>query len=144
MVTVLDEPGFTYCVDADGESVKPAPCTVRPIAADALREPDTPVTTTFEMEYGAELPAVRVRVLVPAVLAGLNEAVTSLGRPDADRATLPLNPPRSMTVNVVVVDAPGLSVSPACAATIERVKPGAARALIRFAPLGLPHPVTRS
>jgi len=35
---------------------------------------------------------VSVNVLVDVVLAGLNDAVTPLGKPDADKLTLPLKP----------------------------------------------------
>jgi hypothetical protein len=40
----------------------------------------------------AELLAVSVSVLVEVVLAGLNEAVTPLGNPEADRLTALVNP----------------------------------------------------
>jgi hypothetical protein len=54
--------------------------------------PDAPVTVTVAVPVAAVLLAVNVNVLVPVVVAGLNDAVTPLGRPDADRPTLPLNP----------------------------------------------------
>jgi hypothetical protein len=50
----------------------------------------------------AVLLAVRVSVLVPAVLLGLNNAVTPLGRPDADKLTLLLKPFCGVTVMVLV------------------------------------------
>ena len=40
----------------------------------------------------AELLAVRVTVLLPFVGFGEKDAVTPLGRPDAERVTLPVNP----------------------------------------------------
>jgi len=40
----------------------------------------------------AELLAVRVSVLAPVVGFGEKDAVTPLGRPEAERATLPVNP----------------------------------------------------
>ena len=49
----------------------------------------------------AALLAVNVSVLVVAVLLGLNDAVTPLGRPDADKLTLPLKPFCGVTVMVL-------------------------------------------
>ena len=46
--------------------------------------------------------AVNVSVLVVAVLLGLNDAVTPLGRPDADKLTLALKPLCGVTVMVLV------------------------------------------
>ena len=48
------------------------------------------------------LLAANVNVLVLAVLLGLNDAVTPLGRPDADKLTLPLKPPCGVTLIVLV------------------------------------------
>lgn len=50
----------------------------------------------------AVLLAVSVSVLVVVAEAGLNEAVTPLGRPDADRPTLPVKPFSGVTVTVSV------------------------------------------
>src|SRR5215469_8509728 len=50
----------------------------------------------------AVLLAVSVNVLVLAVLLGLNEAVTPLGNPEADKLTLPLKPFTGLTVMVLV------------------------------------------
>ena len=46
--------------------------------------------------------AVKVRVLVPVVEAGLKLAVTPDGSPPALRATLPVKPPTGVTVMVLV------------------------------------------
>ena len=54
--------------------------------------PTLPVMVTVAVPVAAVLLAVSVNVLVPVVLAGLNDAVTPLGRPDADKLTLPLKP----------------------------------------------------
>jgi len=56
------------------------------------KPPETPVTVTLKVPRAAVLLAVRASVLVLAVLPGLNDAVTPLGRPDADKLTLPLKP----------------------------------------------------
>ena len=57
-----------------------------------VRLPDVPVTVTVPVPTVAVSLAVSVSVLVETALFGLNDAVTPLGNPDADKATLPLNP----------------------------------------------------
>ena len=66
-----------------------------------VKLPDVPVTVTVTVPVVAVLLAVNVNVLVVAVLLGLNEAVTPLGRPDADKLTLPLKPFCGVTVIVL-------------------------------------------
>ena len=77
--------------------------TVRLIVVVWLSEPEVPVTVTVVGPGVAPALAVSVSTLVPAVLAGLNEAVTPLGRPDAARLTLPLKPPTGATLSVLVL-----------------------------------------
>jgi hypothetical protein len=60
------------------------------VAFDKL--PDVPVIVTEAVPVAALLLAVRVKALVLGVLLGLKDAVTPLGRPDADKLTLPLKP----------------------------------------------------
>lgn len=111
----------------------------------AVRLPEVPVIVTVEVPVVAVLLAVRVSTLVPLVGFVPNDAVTPLGRPDAASVTLPLNPPRSVTVIVLVPLLPWLIVR--LLGESESVKLGVAepaKALIRFAPFGLPQPVTRS
>jgi len=50
----------------------------------------------------AMLLAVRVSTLLPVVGFVPNEAVTPLGKPDAASVTLPVNPPTSVTLIVLV------------------------------------------
>jgi hypothetical protein len=57
-----------------------------------IRAPDVPVTVTLYCPRLAELLAVSVRMLYPVVGFGANDAVTPLGKPDAARLTLPVNP----------------------------------------------------
>lgn len=64
-----------------------------------VKVPEVPVTVTVPVV--AALLAVSVKVLELVVLAGLNDAVTPLGRPDADNATLPLKPLSGLTVIVL-------------------------------------------
>ena len=63
--------------------------------------PNVPVMVTVTVPVAAVLLAVSVNVLVLAVLLGLNDAVTPLGRPDADKLTLPLKPFCGVTVIVL-------------------------------------------
>ena len=64
--------------------------------------PDAPETVTANVPVVAVLLAASVNVLVFVVLLGLNDAVTPLGKPDADRLTLLLKPPCGVTVMVFV------------------------------------------
>ena len=66
-----------------------------------VKLPEEPVTVTVTVPAAAVLLAVSVNVLVLAVLLGLNDAVTPLGRPDADKLTLPLKPFCEVTVMVL-------------------------------------------
>lgn len=71
-----------------------------------VRVPEVPVTVTVTVPVVAVPLAVRVKVLVLVVIAGLNEAVTPLGRPEADKLTLPLKALSGLTVIVLVPLAP--------------------------------------
>ncbi len=76
--------------------------TVRESDVVCDKPPETPVTVTLKVPRAAVLLAVSVNVLVLAVLLGFNDAVTPLGRPDADKLTLPLKPFCGVTVMVLV------------------------------------------
>jgi len=87
---------------------------LRERVAVLVKLPDEPVTVTVLVPGGAVLLAVSVNVLVLVVLLGLNDVVTPLGRPDADKVTLPLKPFCGLTVMVlaplppcVIVTLPG-------------------------------------
>ena len=84
---------------------------VSAIVALLLKLPDVPVMVTVELPFAAELLALRVSVLAPVVLAGLNEAVTPVGRPDAARATVPLKPFCGVTVMVLAPLPPSATVT---------------------------------
>ncbi len=71
-----------------------------------VKLPDVPERVTVTVPVAAVLLAVSVNVLVLAVLLGLNDAVTPLGRPDADKLTLPLKPFCGVTVMVLTPLAP--------------------------------------
>src|SRR5437899_4934839 len=68
------------------------PVTVRAIVVVLVKVPDVPVTVTVPCPVVAVLLAVSVKVLVAVAGFGLKDAVTPLGRPDADKLTLLLKP----------------------------------------------------
>jgi hypothetical protein len=97
MVTVLVP--FAPCVIVrllgEAESVKlggGGAFTVRETGAVLVRLPEVPVMVTVAVPVVAVLLAVSVKVLLAVAGFGLNDAVTPLGRPEADRLTLPLKP----------------------------------------------------
>src|SRR6266851_3991206 len=83
-----------------------AETTVRVSVVVFVKLPEVPEMVTKAVPIVAALPAVSVKVLVPVVLAGLKEAVTPLGNPDADKLTLPVKPFCGVTVTFVAPLAP--------------------------------------
>ena len=105
-------PGATVRVAGDIASVKLGACaTVRLIVVVMLRLPEVPVTVTVDDVSAAELAAVNVSVLALVVLAGLNAAVTPVGRPETFSATVPLKPYSGFTVIALVLVAPGATLT---------------------------------
>ena len=105
----------TFPVVAPGESVMvvvpPEPgaklgseVMLRLTVVVALKEPEVPaiVTATALEVVAAEVLAVKVSICVPAVDPFAKLAETPLGNPVAASATVPLNPPTSVTVMVLV------------------------------------------
>jgi len=76
--------------------------TVSAIVVVAVSEPEVPVIVTVDEPVVAVALAVSVSRLVPVVGLVPKEAVTPLGKPDAARVTLPVKPPTSVTVMVLV------------------------------------------
>jgi hypothetical protein len=119
--------------------------TVSASVVVAVKLPEVPVIVTVAEPVVAVLLAVSVSTLVPVVGFVPNAAVTPLGRPDAARVTLPVNPPKSVTVIVLVPLLPCVMVR--LLGESDSVKLGVelpARILIRPVVFGLPHPVHRS
>ena len=79
---------------------------VRPTVAVSLMLFDEPVMVTLTVPGAAPLLPVKVSVLVPVVLEGLKDAVTPLGKFDAERVTLPEKPFVGVTVMVTAPLAP--------------------------------------
>ncbi len=75
------------------ESVKfGVPFTLTLNVVVRVRLPDVPVIVTVAVPVAAVALAVKVSVLVVVAGLGLNAAVTPLGKPAAERVTLPLKP----------------------------------------------------
>lgn len=119
--------------------------TVRATVVVAVRLPEVPVIVTVDVPVVAVELAVKVSTLVPLVGFVPNAAVTPLGRPDAASVTLPVNPPASVTVMVLVPLLPW--VTDRLLGEAESVKLGVAvpanRLMIPVV-FGLPQPVHRS
>jgi hypothetical protein len=99
--------------------------TVRAIVVDAVRLPEVPVMVTVTgPPVIAVLAAVSINTL--ELVAGLvaKDAVTPLGRPDAARFTLPVNPLAAVTAMVSVALLPW--ITDRLVGLDERVKLGAA------------------
>ena len=79
---------------------------MRDIEVGNAKMPDAPVTVTVTVPVVAVLLAVSVSVLVAVAGFGLNDAVTPLGRPDADKLTLPPKPFCGVIVTALVPLAP--------------------------------------
>ena len=93
--------------------------------------PELPVIVTVEVPAAAVLLAVSVKELVVVADAGLKDAVTPLGEPDADKLTLPLNPLRGATVIVLEPLDPWTTVR--LPGDAERLKSGAVAAGVKVA-----------
>jgi len=122
-----------------------AATTVRLTVVVCVSDPDVPVMVTVEVPVVAVALAVKVKELLPVVGLVPKLAVTPDGSAEVDNVTLPAKPPEPLTVIVFEAEEP--CVTETLAGEAERLKFGAAapaRALIRFWPLGLPQPVTRS
>jgi hypothetical protein len=87
-----------------------AAVTVRLIVVVFVKLPEDPVIVTVAEPVVAVLLVVSVKVLVLVVLVGLNEAVTPLGKPEADKLTLPLKPFNGVTETVLVPFAPCITL----------------------------------
>jgi hypothetical protein len=76
--------------------------TVRVIAVVCVKAPDVPVMVAVTVPAVAALLTASVNVLVVVVELGLNDALTPLGSPDAEKLTPPVKPFWGETVIVLV------------------------------------------
>jgi hypothetical protein len=92
--------------DAEREKFGTGAVTERLIVMVCDKLPEAPRMLTENVPVDAVLLAANVSVLDAFVLLGLKDAVTPLGRPEADRLTLPLKPLCGVTVIVLDPFAP--------------------------------------
>ena len=85
----------------DADRLKFGADTMSETFVEWLKLPLTPVMVTVKVPVVAVAPAVKVNVLTLVVLAGLKDALTPVGRPDALKVTLPMNPFCGVIVIVV-------------------------------------------
>ena len=85
--------------------------TVKLIVVLLVRLPDVPVMVMLPVPTVAVLLAASVRALELIAVLGLKEAVTPLGRPEADRDTLLLNPFAAVMVIVLLPLEPRVTVT---------------------------------
>ena len=111
-VTVVERdcPGSRVSVSGDAAIVKPGALTSSATSVLPVKDPEVPATLIRYDPRTAELPTVRISVLLAEVGLLPQDAVTPLGKPDTASSTLPVNPLRSLTVMVVVPELPGVMV----------------------------------
>jgi len=112
------------------EPVSNPPLTIRFCAADEftvrlievvwVRVPEVPVIVTDAVPVVAVALAVSVKTLVEVVGLVPKLAVTPAGRPEAERVTLPVNPPDGVTVIVELPLVPWVTVRVAGEADSEK------------------------
>jgi len=120
--------------------------TVSETLVVAVRLPEVPVIVTVDVPVVAVLLAVNVSTLVPVVGFVPNAAVTPLGKPEAAKVTLPVNPPTSVTEIVLVPVPPWVTATllgEAESVKLGEADPAASRLMIPVV-FGLPQPVHRS
>jgi hypothetical protein len=85
-----------------------AAVTTKVTVVECTREPLVPVSVRVELLAGVFVEVVTLRVDVPEpdTDVGLKLPLAALGKPDALRVTVPLNPPEAEIVTVYVVDCP--------------------------------------
>src|SRR5215467_2433584 len=119
-------PCFTVRLEGEAESEKfgvAVAFTVRLMEVVWLRLPEVPVMVTVEVPVVAVALAVKVTELVDVVGLVPKLAVTPEGRPEADRVTLPVNPPEGVTVMVLLALLPWVTVTLEGDADKEKLAP---------------------
>lgn len=102
-VAIPDAPWTKVSDGADEASVKlGAALTVSAIEVDALRVPEVALMMMVDVPSVAVPLAVNVRTLEPVAGLVAKAAVTPLGKPVADRVTLPVKPPNATTEIVLL------------------------------------------
>ena len=111
-----------------------------------MRLPEAPVMLMVAVPVAAAADVARVSKLVLVVGLVAKEAVTPLGRPDAESVTLPENPLAGVTAMVVFPEPPWVTVTLEGEAEIVKSGTGAepGQLLTRLATLMEPIPVAKS
>jgi hypothetical protein len=135
----------TLVGEAASEKFGAAP-TVKLTDVVCVKLPDTPVIVTVAAPVAAVAPAVKVKVVEVVEGFGLNAAVTPVGKPVAEKVTLPVKPFIAATVIVLVPPVP-----PCVIVTLEGaaeiVKFGVSapgHAFTKLATFTVPMPVAKS
>ena len=120
--------------------------TVRESLVELLELPDVPVMVTVTVPVVAVLLAVSVKALLDVAGFGVNVAVTPLGRPEADRLTLPLKPFCGVTLMVLEPAVPCVMVKLLGEADSTKPVVGAdpGQLFTKLAALRVPMPVAKS
>jgi hypothetical protein len=147
MVLVVELAGVRFRLLGAAETVNVGdPVMVSASLAVLVKLPEVPVMVIVDVAAAAELLAIRVRVLVVIALAGLKDAVTPAGNPEAVRFAALVKPCCAPTVMMLTPLAPAAIESEG--ADVDRLNPGefvvAVKPLMSGWPAGLPHPVARS
>src|SRR5260370_4168063 len=104
IVLLADFPCMTATIAGFAESVKSGPVTVNAMVAACTRVPLVPPMEMLGVPVGVLAGAVKFTTMVPLPLTddGLKLALTPVGRPLAERDTLPLKPKSEATVMLLV------------------------------------------
>jgi hypothetical protein len=125
MVLVPLVPCFTVRLEGEAESEKlgvAVAFTVSETEVVCVSDPLMPVMVTVDVPVVAVELAVNVTTLVEVVGFVPKLAVTPLGRPEADKVTLPVKPPEGVTVMVLLPLLPWVTLR--LVGEAERVKLG--------------------
>jgi hypothetical protein len=133
MVLVPTVPWMRLKLAGAAASVTPGAATVTFKVGRAEMRPYVPVMVAAAVASGAAAAAVSVRVLVEVVLAGLNTAVTPLGKPAIERLTAPVKPFSGVKVTVLVADIPCPTLTLAGDAASEKVGAASVRTKVALA-----------
>ena len=145
IVVLPVEPRAMVRLLAEAVSEKfPCMLTVTASVVELVRLPDVPVIVMVDVPRAAALLAVNVNVLVSVVGFGLNAAVTPVGKFEADKVTLPLNPFHAVTTTAVLAVDPCVTLTPLADADSVNVGCAPGQWFTRFAALMLPMPVAKS
>lgn len=117
-IVIVEVPAFprvTVILAGESEIVKfgvpPDEFTVSVMVVVWVRLPEVPVMVTVDVPTAAVAVAVNVTELVDVVGLVPNAAVTPLGKPEAERVTLPVKPPVGVTVMVLLAFDPWVTLT---------------------------------